>query len=75
MAGRASENGDIIAFIEETGVGGFDHVIDHTNLWSSFEITSQPAFAFIDDDGSIETHLGRMNYAEMVDRIEALAQS
>ncbi len=60
------------AFVADTGVDGFDHVQDVANVvWQRYEIRSQPHFAFIDDDGSVEITRG-LSKGELRERIEAL---
>ena len=63
---------EMAVFVEETGVSGFAHIADVNNeIWRRYDIFSQPTFAFIDDDGSIEIS-GRGGSGELADRIEAL---
>ncbi|MGH8934231.1 MAG: hypothetical protein ACRDZO_27240 [Egibacteraceae bacterium] len=46
-------------FVADTGTGGFTHVVDDDgSRWQRFGIIAQPAFAFIDADGSVETFRG-----------------
>ena len=57
-----------------TGVGGFPHIADEDNaVWAAFGVTSQPRFAFIDDDGSVE--VVRLPIGELSTRVEALLAS
>lgn len=61
------------AFIAQTGVGGFPHIADlDGEIWMEYGVGSQPAFVFIDDDGSVETRLGAMGEAELAATIDAL---
>ena len=54
-------------------VDGFDHIVDPDGLvWKEFDITSQPAFVFINDDGSIESRPGAMGLEGLTERITAL---
>lgn len=63
-------------FVSTLGVEGFPHAIDADgSLWELYGVTSQPAFAFINDDGTIETHVGALGEAGLMERIEALAAS
>ena len=75
MPGKA-EDAEITGFIDEFGVAGFEHVIDPDgSLWSTLGVRGQPSFAFINDDGNIETHRGRLGEATLTERIEALLAS
>jgi thiol-disulfide isomerase/thioredoxin len=50
---------DMRAFVTDTGIGGFDHLVDDDgSLWQIFEVTSQPAYAFIWADGSYVVQRG-----------------
>ncbi len=72
MPGR-SEVPDMEAFVADYGVSGFEHAIDDTgDLWQTFGITSQPSFAFINDNGTIETHRGALGATALAARVEAL---
>lgn len=75
VAGRDTVT-DMQGFVAEFGVGGFDHIADEdTQIWASFGITSQPAFAFINDDGSIETLISALGLEGLTERVKALAAS
>ena len=72
MAGK-SEQAAMEAFVEQFGVGAFPHVIDDDgSLWAEFDVSSQPAFAFIDDDGTITVHNGPLGAEELTARVEEL---
>ncbi len=73
VAGRAGDQ-SIIEFVDERGVSGFDHVIDDPDgtVWAAYGFGSQPAFAFLNDDGTMETHLGALGVSGMSERIETL---
>ena len=59
--------------MNDLGVDGFEHLVDTDgSFWSAFDVTSQPSFAFIDDDGTIEVRRGRMGEASLTERIEDL---
>ncbi len=47
------------AFIDRHGVDGFDHLVDGDgSLWERFGIVTQPAWVFINDDGTAKTLVG-----------------
>ena len=41
-------------------------------VWAEFGVTSQPSWAFIDDDGTVEIHRGSLNQNRLNERIDAL---
>lgn len=72
VAGRGEADA-IDAFIDDTGVGGFDHAVDDDgSIWAEFGIVSQPSFVFVDDSGETFDHLGPLGVAGLTERVEAL---
>lgn len=60
-------------FVANTGVGAFPHLADlDLEVWSKFEVRSQPAFAFIDNDGSVTVRLGALGEGGLIEGIDAL---
>lgn len=60
-------------FVNDTGVSNFTHVADESgDIWSGFGVTGQPAFALIDDDGSVELLLGRQGIESLTAAAESL---
>lgn len=60
-------------FVETFDVGGFPHAVDDDGtVWASYEIRTQPAFVFIDDDGTTETHVGALGVDGLTERLDAL---
>jgi len=54
-------------------VNGFDHVIDPDgSIWAAYDILSQPSFAFLNNDGTTETHLGPLGVDGLSQRIDNL---
>ena len=45
------------------------------DVWEAFGVTSQPAWAFVNDDGTIEVHKGSLGEARLNERIDALIAS
>lgn len=75
VAGR-SDLDAIQEFIEVLPVEGFDHVVDEDgSLWASYGILSQPAFAFLNDDGTVDTHNGALGETALSDKIDTLLAS
>ena len=47
------------AFVERHGLDGFDHLVDDDGaLWERFGIVTQPAWVFVNDDGTVKTVVG-----------------
>ena len=64
---------DMQGFVDEFGVDGFEHIADESvAIWAEYGITSQPAFAFIDDSGSVETVISALGRDGLAERIDAL---
>ncbi len=63
-------------FVEEYGVGGFTHVADEANeVWPRFGVSTQPAFALIDDDGTVELVVGALGESGLAAAAEELLAS
>lgn len=72
VAGR-DDLSEMQAFVEEFGVGGFEHVADEdTAIWRQYGVTSQPAFVFIDDSGEVEVLISALGEDGLIERVEAL---
>jgi thiol-disulfide isomerase/thioredoxin len=75
VAGRG-ELEEMQGFVADTGTGGLDHVVDHDgSIWSSFGVSAQPAFAFVDDDGTVEVFVGSLGETGLTERMQALAEA
>ncbi len=60
-------------FVDDTGTGSLTHVADlGGDIWSAFGVYGQPAYAFIDDDGSVEVFIGAMGGDALAERIDEL---
>ncbi|WP_165985236.1 redoxin domain-containing protein [Streptomyces sp. YIM 98790] len=74
IPGKGSPEDDL-KFVTDHHLDGFEHARDTDGLvWSGFGVVSQPAFAFLDADGSIETVPGALDEAELDARLAALAE-
>jgi peroxiredoxin len=63
-------------FIDSHGVGGFAHVYDTDgSIWQSFGVTGQPAFAWIDDDGTLTVKQGGIGKWDVLKKAQELAAS
>jgi thiol-disulfide isomerase/thioredoxin len=73
VAGRG-EVPDMEDFVSDTDTGSLTHVVDDRgDIWSSYEVAAQPAFAFIDDDGTYEVVIGAMGEEALTEQMSALA--
>jgi thiol-disulfide isomerase/thioredoxin len=60
-------------FVDDTGTGSLTHVADlGGDIWSAFGVYGQPAFAFINDDGSVEVFIGGMGGKALAERVAEL---
>ena len=66
----------IEAFVADTGVDTFPHAADiDGDVWEFYGIGSQPAFVFINDDGTFDTRLGSLDEDGLTVRVEQLLAS
>ena len=66
----------IEAFVADTGVDTFPHAADiDGDVWEFYGIGSQPAFVFINDDGTFDTRLGSLDENGLTERVEQLLAS
>lgn len=63
-------------FVDENAVGAFDHLIDIDGvIWTELNIFDQPAFAFVNDDGTVDVNVGSFEESELAERVQALIDS
>lgn len=75
VAGRADAS-TFNEWVESRGVAAFDHIADDDgSVWGEFGIRTQPAFVFINDDGTFEAVNGRLGTDSLTERITALIES
>jgi thiol-disulfide isomerase/thioredoxin len=61
-------------FVDDHDLGGFSHVYDTDgSLWQTFGVTGQPAFAYIDDDGTFTVQQGGLGKWEILGKAKELA--
>lgn len=61
------------SFIDRHGLDGFDHLVDDDGaLWARFGIVSQPAWVFVDDDGTAKKVQGALGADGLRAEIERL---
>jgi len=71
------DNTDEMArFVDEYGVGGFDHVADlNGEIWSVFGVSAQPSYVFINDNGEIRRHIGGLQAEDLAAELDLLIAS
>lgn len=63
-------------FVSDNAVDSFDHLIDIDGLiWTELGIFDQPAFAFVNDDGTVDVNVGSFDQDELAERVQALIDS
>ena len=63
------------AFVSETATSSLTHVVDATgDIWTQYGVATQPAFAFIDDNGQYQLVLGAMGEKALTERMITLAR-
>ena len=66
---------DMRSFVQETGTGDLQHLVDvDGSLWQRFRVVSQPSFAFVDGDGSVELFGGALGAEGLRARASALSR-
>ena len=61
IAGQDSEAA-IAEFVTDFGLDGFEHIADDSAaIWNAFGVNAQPAYIFINDDGTIARQIGAMD--------------
>jgi hypothetical protein len=65
---------DMNTFVTDTGISNFTQLADpDAEVWSVFGVASQPAFAFISADGSIDVVQGSLGKDEILERAANLS--
>lgn len=63
----------IADFVEDFGLGGFEHIADtRSEIWEAFGVSAQPAYVFINDDGTIARQIGAMEDEVFQDALQQL---
>jgi thiol-disulfide isomerase/thioredoxin len=61
-------------FVQRYDLGSFPHIADtDAAVWQRFDVTYQPAYAFIGSDGTVETVTSRLEPEELAARVGALS--
>ncbi len=60
-------------FIDDEDVDAFEHIVDEDGIvWQQFGIASQPAWAFLNQDGEAEVAFGALGEQSLIGRVEDL---
>ncbi len=61
-------------FIEANGVDDIVHISDEDlEIWRELGVTSQPAWAYINDDGTVEVEIGALGEEGILAKMSELA--
>ena len=61
-------------FVAKYKVGDIDHIADEdAQIWRELGVTSQPAWAFVNDDGTVEVQIGALGEEALLAKMEMLA--
>ncbi|MEU1734186.1 redoxin domain-containing protein [Streptosporangium sp. NPDC020145] len=70
------EVADMKGFVAEFTLNAFPHLADVTGeIWKRFGIVRQPAYAFIDDDGTVEVVRGELGQEALAAKVADLTGS
>ena len=73
VAGRDSSDA-MADFVARHGLEGIDHLVDGDgSLWARFEVLAQPAWVFVDDDGTTRRVQGSLDEDGLRAELQALA--
>jgi len=76
VAGRITSEEEVDEFLDFTGVGDATHVMDTDgSLWEAFGVALQPAFLFVNDDGTFERAGAGVTTEDILEQAERLASS
>lgn len=60
-------------FVNDYEMAGFEHIADVSNgLWQAFDVSAQPSFIFINDDGAITRHIGGLSREQIAEQLDIL---
>ncbi|GIG54057.1 redoxin family protein [Demequina activiva] len=76
IAGRITDENEVGEFLDFTGTGDATHVLDEDGtLWADFGVALQPAFLFVNDDGTYEKGGAGLTTEDILAQAERLAES
>lgn len=74
IAGRITDDDEVGDFLDFTGTGDATHVLDSDGaIWESFGVVLQPAFYFVNDDGTFEKGGSGLTTDDILAQAERLA--
>jgi peroxiredoxin len=69
-----SDTAGMREFVKNYGIGSFTNLADtNASVWQRFGVTSQPAYAFIRPNGTVETVKSSLSEDELASRVHQLA--
>ena len=75
MAGR-DDTGPMEEFVARHGLGSLPHAVDDDgSLWADFGVRGQPAWVFIDRNGTTTLVFGALSEDALKERLDAIASS
>ncbi len=76
VGGSSRERAAMADFVADVGFDDVTNVADLTgDIWTRFEVTYQPTYAFVDDSGTVEIVSGPLDKDDLGARIDALLAS
>jgi thiol-disulfide isomerase/thioredoxin len=76
IAGRSDDLAEMDEFLEWTGTGGVTHIVDiDGSIWEGFRVALQPAFYFVNQDGTYRRAGSGLTTSDLIAEFESLASS
>lgn len=76
IAGRSDDLAEMDEFLEWTGTGGVTHIVDiDGSIWEGFSVALQPAFYFVNQDGTYHRAGSGLTTSDLIAEFESLASS
>lgn len=76
VAGRSDDLASMEEFLEWTGTGGVEHIVDSDgSIWKGFEVLLQPAFYFVNQDGTFRRAGSGLTTSDLIAEFASLANS
>ena len=70
---RQDDQAAIAQFVDDFGLDGFEHIADNeSEIWRAFGVNAQPAYVFINDDGTIARQIGAIDDDVFYDALRQL---
>lgn len=63
------------AFVDRYGIRMPTAIDESDEIFASFGFSYQPAWAFVDDDGTVRTHFGALDESSLQAEIDALLET